>query len=424
MATQINRVTGVIFVPRADMTLVQSNPTEIRELDLNQWRLILRDLDDDVDGRLWPDTHSHNEDVIVGGVSLADVLIISDYYTVTFEDGQYAVNLRGLNSNVGDRVNVNQVSVRSANSAGLVNSRAIESIEYDRRVTLDQNNVTGNSRPGSVAPTGTLRQPSDNVGDTLIIAAFNGFDTIHLIGDVLFTTGDTINDLTIHGQNPTRSLVTIDAAANCLNCEFENSALTGVLDGGSIIKDCVIIGLNYINGTVKNCRLDPTFNHVLGGTSADYAFFNNCTSGQPGPTTPVIDCGGDGPNLFMSGYSGGLKLINKTGTAAFTIGLGEGSIIIDLDTVTNGTIIIRGDGHVTDQLGNHLDSGTYGTLTLINQTVDGAEIHEKVSEMWSRSDLNPDTPNTYANDASSISNDKFTITRTDNGNGTFTTQRS
>ena len=50
MAISINWATKVISVPKADLTLIQSTPTEIRELDLNQFRLSLRDLEDDVVG--------------------------------------------------------------------------------------------------------------------------------------------------------------------------------------------------------------------------------------------------------------------------------------------------------------------------------------------------------------------------------------
>jgi hypothetical protein len=67
----------------------------------------------------YPDTHRHVAPVSLGGVTLARIIEIINGYTVTFEDGQYAVNLVGANSNVGDVVNVNQVSVRSANSVGL-----------------------------------------------------------------------------------------------------------------------------------------------------------------------------------------------------------------------------------------------------------------------------------------------------------------
>ena len=119
MALSVDWLTKVIFVPKADTTLIQSSPTEIRELDLNAFRLNLKDIEDD-EGMPYVDTHRHNTSVSIGGLSLARVIEIINGYTVTFEDGQYAVNLTGANSNIGDVVNVNQVSIRSANSAGLV----------------------------------------------------------------------------------------------------------------------------------------------------------------------------------------------------------------------------------------------------------------------------------------------------------------
>jgi hypothetical protein len=125
MTVSIDWTTKVITVPRADMPLVQTVPTEIRELDLNAFRLDLRDLEQSAAGMLYPPTHLHNTEVSVGGVTLARVIQIINDYTVTFEDDQYAVNLTSANSNVGDRVNVNQVSVRSTNSAGLVHVKEI-----------------------------------------------------------------------------------------------------------------------------------------------------------------------------------------------------------------------------------------------------------------------------------------------------------
>jgi hypothetical protein len=119
MAISINWDTFVINVPKADTTLVQLSPTEIRELNINDFRLILKDLEDDEAGITFPTTHSHVAPITVGGVTLARVVEILSPYTVTFEDGQYAVNLVGANSNIADKTNVNQVSVRSSNSAGL-----------------------------------------------------------------------------------------------------------------------------------------------------------------------------------------------------------------------------------------------------------------------------------------------------------------
>lgn len=120
MALTVNWPTGVILVARADMTLVQASP-EIRRLDTNQFRYDLRNLEDGEEGRPFPITHNHNQDVdIGGGIILADVLLIRDPYTVTFEDGQYTVELEGTNNNIGIKNNKNQVSLSSANSAGLV----------------------------------------------------------------------------------------------------------------------------------------------------------------------------------------------------------------------------------------------------------------------------------------------------------------
>lgn len=100
------------------MLLVQSTPTEIRQLDLDAFRLELRDLEDNIEGAVYPVTVRHTQPTSISGVTLARVVEIINNYTVTFEDGQYAVNIIGGNSNVGDVTNVNQVSVRTANSAG------------------------------------------------------------------------------------------------------------------------------------------------------------------------------------------------------------------------------------------------------------------------------------------------------------------
>jgi hypothetical protein len=140
MAITITWGTKVINVPRADMTLIQASP-EIRELDLDDFRLALKDLEDSEEGMCFPDTHTHNAGVTVGGTTLAMVIEIINGYTITFEDGQYAVNLVGANSNVADVTNVNQVSIRSQNSAGLIGSAVLdlipdieETVDFNRKV--------------------------------------------------------------------------------------------------------------------------------------------------------------------------------------------------------------------------------------------------------------------------------------------------
>ena len=107
----INWITKVITIPKADMALVQADPFEIRELDLDEFRLSLKSIEESEEGMPYLDTHRHNTEVVLGGVTLARV--------ITFENGQYAVNAIGGNSNLADVLNLNQVSLRSFNSAGL-----------------------------------------------------------------------------------------------------------------------------------------------------------------------------------------------------------------------------------------------------------------------------------------------------------------
>lgn len=110
----------VINIPRTDMTLVQSSPTEIRELDIDTLRTTLNDLMDDPEGMPYPTNHVHTAPLTVAGITLARVVEILDPYVIQFEDGQYNVNVTGGNSNISDVVVKNQVGVNTANSGGLI----------------------------------------------------------------------------------------------------------------------------------------------------------------------------------------------------------------------------------------------------------------------------------------------------------------
>lgn len=127
MAITIAWGSRIISIPRNDLALIQATPTEIRQLDLNVFRLTLKDLEDDEAGMAYPTTHIHNPEVIISGVTFSRQVILINGYTVTFEDGQYAVNLVGANSNVADFTNVNSVSIRPQNSAGLVTTSTASS---------------------------------------------------------------------------------------------------------------------------------------------------------------------------------------------------------------------------------------------------------------------------------------------------------
>jgi hypothetical protein len=112
----------VIRIPKADLTLIGGT---LYELDTDALRLVLKALEDDpAEGMIWPDTHRHNPEVTVAGVTYSRTIEIINGYSIEFEDGQYTVRLVGSNNNFfdvqGGILVQNQVQVIPTNAAGLI----------------------------------------------------------------------------------------------------------------------------------------------------------------------------------------------------------------------------------------------------------------------------------------------------------------
>lgn len=361
MAITIDWANSIINIPRADMILIQSTPIEVRQLNIDDFRKTLNDLQDDPEGIVYPTTHKHVAPISVGGVDLARVVEILAPYTVTFEDGAYAVNIVGGNSNIADRVNINNVGVRTANSAGLPDLSALQAASFGGAVTVE----AGSQYSGTTYPVGLQAYPVNNIPDAVAIAQKYSLRTIRFLSNYTLDTGDNVASYRMIAEAPSNVTLSVNPGADTTSCQIEMATVTGNLDGGSLLQRCVIDNLNYINGYVYQCMLNPG-TISLGGS--EVAHFLNCYSGVPGVGTPTIDCGVGNTPLAIRGYNGGVKLINKTGTAEASIDLDSGKVIID-STCTNGTIVVRGDGKVVDSTGAVMNSGTYnGSLTLINET--------------------------------------------------------
>ena len=165
------------------MTQIQSSSTSIYEMDIDDFRATLNDLSDDAEGMPFDTTHQHVAPVSLGGVDLARVIEIINGYSITFEDGQYAVNLIGANSNIADKVNVNQVSIRSANSAGLVDSglttSGIVDAVWDEAISGHQ---TGGSTGETLNSSGGGTTPSA-IADAVWDEAITGHTTAGTFGE-------------------------------------------------------------------------------------------------------------------------------------------------------------------------------------------------------------------------------------------------
>lgn len=368
MAISIDWPTGVITVPKADTTLIQSTPTEIRQLNLDTFRLTLKDLEDDPAGMPWPKTHNHNTSVTVGGVTLARVIEIINGYTVTFEDGQYAVNLVGANSNVGDVVNVNQVSVRSANSAGLQDLSTILSAAYNGEVCV--NTSTGQS--GTDVPIGTRTAPVNNFTDALTIAAKEGANTIRLLNSVTLSNTTFPSGLTFTSDNAGLTTLTIADSATVSGCQFSNLTIAGNVDGDNILRECLLTNISFASGFIFQCSLDGQIDVKPGALLNLLDCFSNQLAGQ---SDPIIDMGGNG-KLIVRNYNGALDIRNHnddSGDGDTCLDINSGVIKLD-STITAGLWPIRGIARVVNNATGTADVRDQTINNLVNTNADALDV--------------------------------------------------
>jgi len=369
MAISIDWSNGIIFIPKDYTTLIQLTPTEIRGLDTNQFRLDLKNLEDDVEGIPFPKTHNHNPPVSVGGIELARVVSITNDYTITFENGLWAVNLQGSNNNILDRTNKNQVSVNPSNSAGLITSSAIEYGEYGGAVTIDMQNVTGKARSGIVYPVGTLRFPSNVLVDAELIAKSKGFSGIKLISDVTLKNVD-FTGYKLEGLSHVATQVIVESSAMLDYAVFTDVEITGTLDSNAEIHKCIVRDLDYFNGHIHDSAIGGTI--TLGGTTESY--IENC-SRLENETFPIIDFNNEDNHLVMPRFAGSVKLKNMTvsGLTAL-IGLDQGLVQLDSANCIAGSITLAGVGKLIDENGELLESGSWNGMLITNMLVSNESI--------------------------------------------------
>jgi hypothetical protein len=391
----------IINVPKTDMTLIQSTPTEIRQLNIDSFRLELKALEDDSTGMAWTRTHRHNTTVTVGGVILARVVEILDPYVVQFEDGMYAVNLTGANSNIADKTVVNQVSVRSANSAGLQDLSTILAAAYDGEVIVSA--VSGQT--GTVVPLGTRGTPSSNFPDALLIAQRVGASRFRLLESMSITTGN-YTGYAFTSDNAAKIILTISPAVVVTDSQFQDLTVVGTLDGFATVRDARLISTTFKSGFIFRSAIVNTLTLTAGEITVLIDCFSDALSTG---SDAMIDMSGSA-QMEIINFNGELEITNFAGgLSTVEIFINSGNVTL-ASSVTGGVVHVYGGGQLIDNsAGATVIDGTTGL---------------RVTEMHTRFDLNTASANTYANDASSIVNTDFTLTKTDNGNGTSTVTRT
>ena len=359
MEISINWGDRIIHVPKSYLTSTP-NP-DVFNLDTDAFRLDLKGLEDSEFGMSYPDTHRHNTEVLLSGVIYARVIEIINGFTITFENGLYAINFYGSNNNYADVTNVNYVSIRPNNAAGLIVDPGVaESLDYNGIIWYDSSEE---GHPGSEYPIGTSAQPVNNVQDLGILV--QKYEIKHVKTRSSMTNIMNITDFTIEGA---RGDVVFSAAGFTTNhCSFKTIELTGDFGGSHIHTDrCVLTDVAGIHGHVLDTWLGGTV-QITGGENMNMV---DCHSSIPGSASPVVDMHPTmGTTLSFRKYSGGLKILNcNTPDSIATLEFLNGKVHLT-PSCTDGYISVRGGSGVTLDVTDGSDYRDLGT------TVDTSALH-------------------------------------------------
>lgn len=301
-------------------------------------------------------------------------------------DGGNLVALDGYGSTVSPILTTafTQVLRTSSSSATLQELSDIQYSSFSNGVTVD----LLSSYSGTEYPNGTPRQPINNFTDALSIANIRGFTRLFVIGNALIDSGLNYSGKVFFGESITKSILTIHTLAQVQGCEFNDATITGTLDGGSTIKNCKILDLNYVNGIVEDSILSGTI--LLNGD----AIFLNCWSDIPG-YHPTIDFGNSPSSLALRNYDGRIFITNKNSPEAIIIDLSSGQVTLDT-TVTSGNITIRGIGELINNSNGAVVNSLYLlspasiSTAVLDAQVSSHLIPGSIGEAISKSGLTPE----------------------------------
>ena len=282
--------------------------------------------------------------------------VLADYPHTTFIKGNLFANLATnvifdmtritrtgvipaiLYSDAGERSVADDETLRAAAENSVYSS-------FQGEVTLDP--ISPYSELGtSVKPNGNTERPISNFPIALDIAHDRGFRRFRLLNDMVIGDGIDVSNFHIVGVSHVSTKVHVDQGALSYRSRFTDIEVSGTLDGGNELNNCVTKIIDGFNGHIHKSALGGKI--TLGGgvpTKID-----NCSmlSAQESPT---INCGGSGQNIGINGYEGLITIENLTGSALVGLSFGvSGTVVIDSSCIA-GNIMIRGNFHIEDNSG-------------------------------------------------------------------------
>ncbi len=228
--------------------------------------------------------------------------------------------------------------------------------------------ISGSS--GTVYPMGNQEHPVDNITDALTIGSANSLTHYSIRGPITVPGSAVLRNCAFSGSSANVSSMTL-GGGDTTGASFDNLTLSGTVNGDVVVRDSFVNGLSGFTGVIFNSAFTSATT-TLTGSSNETINIIDSRSSVAGTSTPIIDFGGSGHNLSLRGYSGGIKLINKTGSSdSVSMDFVSGHAIIDT-TCTAGTVVVRGNVELTDNSNgcNVINTGALSKATIADSVLD------------------------------------------------------
>lgn len=208
---------------------------------------------------------------------------------------------------------------------------------------------------------GSQHSPFNNVTDAIDFAEANNVKQLLVTSDL--TIDRQIKNFVIRGIGTP----IIDCNGQNLDgSEISHCTVTGLYTGNLIVQESNMIGTFVLNGFFENCAISTASLVLLDG---GVAYIKDCSAFVEGQVVPTFDIAGvlGTATLIMTGYDGGLKILNVSQpTDDVKILLGTGRVVLD-NSCVDGNINVGGITHLVD---NSLGSNVFSEVLDPHQLTD------------------------------------------------------
>jgi hypothetical protein len=165
------------------------------------------------------------------------------------------------------------------------------------------------------------------------------------------------------GASATLAFIQFSNNVDITDAKFNSIHISGDVSGHFVMENGQIQDLTNFEGDCHFTGFDGTIT-TPSGPGLQARVLKDCYSLVPGNTTPIFDFN-NATNIMWQfrGWYGGMEFRNLTSSNnVLSVDLSSGHVIIDA-SCTAGTIVIRGDGHVTDNSGGAVTITKLGLST-------------------------------------------------------------